>query len=251
MDDYFWLRETQPIPDGIGFGLFSATHVAALGVVLLGVVVLPTLGYVRLGDVGRRRMRLTIGCLLLGMDIVVQTTYVITGDYTPQMIPLELCSLGVYVVFIDGLKPNLLTREIMYSLSIWGALAALVFPDWANRPLWNIFSLQQFFGHGLLVLYPVMLMVAREFRPDWRRLGRVLLVLAPFTLLCYVLNKVLGTNLMFLAAGAPGSPLEPIQAFAGALYIPLLARLLLLVWVVEYTPWVLASRFSRNPVAVG
>jgi hypothetical integral membrane protein (TIGR02206 family) len=176
------------------------------------------------------------------MDIVVQLAYLIPGDYSPDRIPLQLCSLGVYAIFIDCLKPGVLLREVMYSLTIWGTLAAVVFPDWAGRPLLNIFSLQQFFGHGLLALYPIMLLVTREFRPNWRMLRQVLLVLAPYAALCYLLNQTVGSNLMYLANAAPGSPMEPIQLFAGQYYIPLLFFLLLVVWAVLYTPWVIADR---------
>ncbi|MDR0435422.1 MAG: TIGR02206 family membrane protein [Propionibacteriaceae bacterium] len=239
---------TQPIPDGVGFTLFGPAHVTALVIVLGGTVIAPTLLYVRLGETGRHRMRLVIGWLLIGMDVVVQLAYLIPGDYSPERIPLQLCSLGVYVIFIDCLRSMTLAREVMYSLTIWGTVAAVVFPDWAGRPMLNVFSLQQFFGHGLLALYPIMLLVAREFRPDWRRLWQVALLLAPYSVLCYVLNQRYGSNLMFLAQAAPGSPMEPIQAFAGAFYIPLLLLLLVLVWVVLYLPWAVVT--ARKPVTV-
>jgi uncharacterized membrane protein YwaF len=261
--DYFWSRVTQPIPDGVGFALFDEAHLAALALIVAAIVVAPTLLYRKLDDSGRHRMRLIVGCLAMGSDVMVQLVYLITGDYTPERLPLHLCSLGQYCIFIDclsgsnrgttsgkltqritggGYVERPLLREIMYSLTIWSTLCAATFPDWAGRPIINIFSWQSFGIHGLLALYPVMIIAAGEFRPNWHRLWQVGVVLIGWMTLCLVVNNVFNTNFMFLSDGAPGSPLEPIQTFAGSYYIPLLWLLLALLWTVLYTPWILADR---------
>ena len=61
----------------------------------------------------------------------------------------------------------------------------------------------------------------------------------------FVANQSLGTNFWFLNAAAPGSPLEPIQAFAGSLYIPVLLVLVLILWAVLYLPWIIHERRTR------
>jgi uncharacterized membrane protein YwaF len=158
--------------------------------------------------------------------------------------------MGVWAVLIDGFRPNTVCREVLYSLTIWSAMCADVFPDWADRPIINIFTWQSFASHGLLIAYPLMLLVTGEFRPNWRNLWKVALVLAGWVAVALVLNHNLGTNFVFLGTAAPDSPMEPIQAFSGRFYIPFMAFLLSLVWTGFYLPWVLKRLWrERHPLS--
>jgi uncharacterized membrane protein YwaF len=58
-------------------------------------------------------------------------------------------------------------------------------------------------------------------------------------------NRIWGTNFWFLDAGSPGSPLEPIQAFAGGFYIPVLIVAVAIMWTLLYLPWALRDRSGR------
>jgi hypothetical integral membrane protein (TIGR02206 family) len=183
-----------------------------------------------------------MGWITLLLDVVMQITYLVTDSYQPERLPLHLCSLGVICVFIDGLRPNRVAREVIYALTWWGAFCALAFPDWVDRPIMNIFVWQSFAAHLCLFAYGLMLIVAGEYWPNWRQLGRVALVLLGWLVLAAVVNHFLGTNFCYLNQASPGSPLEPIQALAGSWYIPVLAGLLALLWLILYAPWAWLAR---------
>ena len=97
----------------------------------------------------------------------------------------------------------------------WGALAADLFPDWAHRPILNIFTWQSFTIHALIFGYVLMRLVAGDLVPDIRNLGRVAIMVVVFATIGYLANQVWDTNFWFLNVGAPGSPLEGIQVLAG------------------------------------
>jgi hypothetical integral membrane protein (TIGR02206 family) len=248
--DYFWYWQQRPIPDGVAFGLFSAAHLIALALLGVFVVAIPVAVYKRLDADGRRKMRLTVGIITLLLDLVVQIAYAVGGAYTPGRIPWHLCSMGVWMVLFDSIRPNVVCREVLYSLTTWSAVCAAVFPDWADRPIMNIFSWQSFASHGFLLAYPLMILVAGEFRPNWRNLWKVALVLAGWVAVALVINHYLDTNFVFLGTAAPGSPMEPIQAFSGSFYIPFLAFLLYLVWTAFYAPWIIKQWWrERHPLS--
>lgn len=242
--DYFFVPANQPTPTGASFGMFSAIHLGVLAVLALGMAVL-VLAYRRADTAQRRRLRLVVGVTALMLEVTRQLAYITLGVYSPDILPLHLCAFATVSVFIDALRPNRWTGDFLYALGWWGALAADLFPDWSTRPILNIFTWQSFTIHALIVGYVLMRLIAGEFVPDAGNLWRVAVMVAVFATIGYLANQTWGTNFWFLNAGAPGSPLEAINAVAGDFYIPVLIVAVAIVWTVLYLPWMLRRRPTR------
>lgn len=246
--DYFFVPQNRPTPDGTGFGMFSPIHLSVLALIGLAVVAL-AIGYRRASVERRRTIRLTIGWTVLMLEVLRQSAYLINGWYSPEILPLHLCAFATYAVFIDALRPNRWTGDFLYAMGWWGALAANLFPDWSTRPIFNVFTWQSFSIHGLIFGYLVMRLVGGDLVPDVRNLWRVVVIGAVGGLIGFGANQAFGTNFWFLNAGAPGSPLEPIQAFAGSLYVPVLLVLVALLWTLLYLPWIIRARRAKVTAA--
>jgi len=243
--DYFFVPQNQSTPEGTGFGIFSPIHLGVLAVLAIGIAAL-VLGYRRAGTDRRRRLRQVVGCSVLMLEVLRQLAYVVTGSYSPEILPLHVCAIATISTFIDALRPNRWTGDFLYAMGWWAALAADLFPDWANRPILNVFTWQSFTIHALIFGYVVMRLVAGDLVPGIHNLGRVAVMVATFATLGYLANLVWHTNFWFLNVGAPGSPLEGIQMVAGNLYVPVLIVLLAILWTVLYLPWVLRTRRSQG-----
>lgn len=102
----------------------------------------------------------------------------------------------------------------------WGALDTDLFPDWASRPILNIFTWQSFTIHALILGYVLMRIVAGDLVPDAGNLWRVAVITIAGALLGHLTNQAWGTNFWFLNVGAPDSPLEAIQYVAGPFHVP-------------------------------
>ena len=243
--DYFFLPQDAPLPDGLGFGVFSPTHLCVLGILAIAIAVL-VMAYRRASERQRRRTRLVVGWITLMLEVLRQVGIVAMGLWVPSYLPLHLCALATFTVFVDSVRSTPWSREPLYALGLWGATCAVLFPDWAARPILNIHTWQAFLIHACIVGYALMRLVAGEFRPNWRNLWRVVIVMGCFVAAGAWANATLGTNFWFLQASAPDSPLEPIQDFAGAYYIPFLGLLLACLWLLLYLPWMFASRPKRR-----
>ena len=204
-------------------------------------------GYRRSGDKGRHVLRLTLGIAVMAMEVLREAGYLFTGNYQPPIVPLHLCAIGTFCVFIDSLRPNTWTREYIYALGTWGPVCAIAFPDWAAQPWFNIYTWQGFLIHGCLAAYALMILVSRDFRPTARHLWKAVVIMAVAIGLSLIANHAWGTNFWFLNTGSPGSPLEPIQNLTGPFYIPVLIVLLAIIWTAMYLPW---RKKTSAPVAV-
>jgi hypothetical integral membrane protein (TIGR02206 family) len=237
------------IPAKYALGLFTPTHLSFLLLeFILGWQLVKY--YKNANETKRKKIRTIVGISVLLLEVGRELIIGFMGDYQPQNMPLHLCGLSVFVVFADSIISRFKTlsnyREMLYALTLPGALAALITPDWVYYPLFNIFALQSFIIHGLLVSYVIMLLVSKELVPNYKRLWQPILFLLIVVPIDIQINKYLGTNFFFMNSAVPGSPLEPLQKTFGSYYILSMIGLLAVVWILMYLPWQISQLKYTN-----
>lgn len=230
---YFWETE-YTLPPGVpGFSHFCPGHLFWLGTAAALCAALG-LAYRRWGDGGRRACNRALAALLVCDELFKYFIAFKSGEFRPSFLPLHLCSINIFLIAADALRPNPLLREALYAVCLPGALFALVFPGWAYLPMWNALCIHSFTAHILLLLYPVLLM-AGGFHPSFRRFVKTLPVMLAVVGIVACFNRAFGTNFMFLARAGEGNPLSWFESFLGStgylIGIPIIAAL---CWAVLY-----------------
>ena len=141
---------------------------------------------------------------------------VIGGRYLPDYLPLHLCSINIFIITIHAWKPSKLLGGYLYTVGIPGTIAALLFPTWTKLPLLNFMHLHSFTLHILLVLYPIMLTVGGDIKPESRQLPKCLLMLLGLAGIALVVNLIFDTNFMFLMEAKPENPLYIFKQLFGS-----------------------------------
>jgi uncharacterized membrane protein YwaF len=117
------------------------------------------------------------------------------------------------------------------------AIAALLFADWLQYPIFNIQSIQSFSIHILLMSYPIMRISGGDLRPQAKVLPKCLLLIIVIAIPLYSLNKLLNTNFFFLNWPSPGSPLELFADLWGNPgYIAGIFIIIAALWLILYLP---------------
>jgi len=233
------------IPEGVGFSLFGLGHLVWLCSIAL-VIVLVCRRYRRAGDRGRQRMRRIVSLLLIADELLKITVLSAIGYYDASYLPLHLCSINIFVCLWYTLRPNKMAAEVLYALSIPGALVALLSPTWVELPFVNLMSFHSFSVHGLLILYPMMLLTSGEHRPSIRRFWMPLVFMLVLSPILYVFNLHFGTNFMFLNGTADNIVLETIERIVTPqFYILGLVALVMVVWLFMYLPWAILDQRKR------
>lgn len=235
MNNFFTYKTN--IDNNNGFGLFSQSHIMVLLLLLL-LISYVIKYYIRLDDKARLKFRKKFVLIVLVSEALRQSSLLITNQYEMQALPLDLCALGWMIMTYDAFKTSEWKREVLYSLTLPGAFAALITPNWTKLPLFNLFSIQSFFIHACLVCYVIMVLKTGEFIPSIKKLWKPSLFLLITVPIIYVINKLLNTNFFFLNVAAPGSPLEPLQKLMGNYYILGMIALVLFTWLLLYLPWI-------------
>lgn len=240
----YFLDTTQTVPDGLGFEMFDSTHLLWLGLFAVLTVVC-CLHYRGLGETGRAVWRKIIAVLLVADELFKQVFLLIGSRWEPSYLPLHLCSINIFLAAWHAFKPGKLTGNFLYTVCIPGAMAALLFPSWTALPVANFMHIHSFTVHMLLAMYPIVLTVAGDIRPDVKYVPKcigVLLVMAAFA---WVINPVLDANFFFMAEAGEGNPLYWFEQNWGnhLLGFPVLVTAIV---AVMHGPWTVARRIKNK-----
>ena len=215
MSEYFW-KQYEDLPQGLGYMRFSAEHIVTL--LVLGALIALT---VRL-QTGNRlgRAMHSIPWIMAGLELLKDVFLIYAGHFGVGYLPLHLCSLGLFVFIAASLAKTgrwrMIWGEIACVLILPGSIAALLFPDWAHLyPVFNFMNLYGYAWHGMLVMYPILMV-----RSGWTDL-RIRHAHYPWIfLICagvpvYVFDRIAGCNYMFVNWPLKGTPLAWIAGVTG------------------------------------
>lgn len=241
---HYFFTYFDDLPADAGFKLVGPAHLLWLGLIAAGCF-WAWRAYQRTAATKRPAFQKCMAFFALGLEVLKDLLLLRDGALTVWALPLHLCGITMLVVIIHSLRPNKTTSELLYSLGLLGVVAALLFPDWTIYPPFNLYSIQSFAMHGVLLAYILMLMTAKELRPNYRQLWRPALFLMVGLGPIYWLNSLWGTNFWFINWASEGSPLVPLQQLFGRPgYIFAAVGLLLVVWFFMYLPYILKD--ARN-----
>lgn len=233
---YFFVFDSD-LPTGVGIRWMGKEHILWLVLFAVIVFLLCRAGR-KWGEKGFRALQWTVCALILTCEANRQICLAAAGGWGIYALPLHLCSMGVFVVLWHCIFGGALCGELLYCLTMPGAAAAVLFPDWLNYPALNLMSIGTFLGHILLAAYPAMLVARGAVRPDAKRLPKCFACLLGVSAVMYVFNKLTNCNYFFLNGPAPDSPLEWCAKFLGDPgYILGFLPIMAVVWLALYLPW--------------
>lgn len=209
----FWTYESE-IPAGKGFSHFGMAHLLWLGALLLISVVLLRLSAKR-GKVSGDKLAQFLGWSLLGMELYRDLVLTLIGHYGIYELPLHLCSLAGFLCTLHMLFHLEWMGQVLYTLCLPGAMAALLFPDWVAYPAIHFMTIHGFVFHGAVVLYICLALARREIVPSLGELWKPVVFLCVIVPPIYIFNKLVHANYLFINVPSPGSPLVLLEQWFG------------------------------------
>lgn len=229
----YFLDTTETIPSGVGWTHYDGTHFAWLAIAA-GIIALNCLLYRRLDEKGRTRWKKIVALLIVADELFKMVMLTIGERYEVDYLPLHLCSINIFLIAFHAWCPNRTVGGFLYTVCIPGAIAAMLFPTWTSLPVGNFMHLHSFTVHILLIMYPMVLALTGETKPQARELPKYLALLAGLGLIALIANLLLDTNFMFLMYAGEGNPLLVFENLWGShlLGFPVLITAVLIVMYV-------------------
>lgn len=239
---YFFSRP-EDIPLNLTWNTYGVEHLIWLFAITLFIVYMCRM--FKKADYEKQNKILKILAIVIVIqEIIKDIIHIYAGTFNLGHLPFHLCGISIFFTFWYAFKPGKICGEYLYALSLPGAMAALLFPDWTGYPMLHFSCINSFTIHAWLVVFVFMLLYSGRLKPNYKVLPKTALLVGIIAVPVYFMNKAWGTNFMFLSAPAPGSPLEILYNVFGNFYIPAALLLVLFVWVLMYAPWQIA--YSRQ-----
>jgi len=234
--DYFY-ETVETITEGVGFSHFDTCHFIWLAGFILFTCLCCIL-YKKSSPNRRKTIRWIFVAMLFANELYKIIGLVAYDNYIPKYLPLQLCSINIFVIAAHAFKPSKAIGNFLYAICIPGALAALVFPSWTELPAYNFMHIHSFTIHIMLAAYPIMLTAGGDIKPNIGQIPKCLALLVGMAIPVYFVNLMFDTNFMFLMQADVGNPLMWFENAFGnhligypILAIPILIVLYFPVWI--------------------
>lgn len=239
-----FLDTVETIAKGVGFTPFGKVHLLWLAAFVVLTVIL-SLIYRRLTPKARNIMRIVVASLIIADEIYKWIFLFIGGNYQHDYLPLHLCSINVFLVAFHIFKRTKTVDNFLYLICIPAALIALLTPSWTELPPANFMHIHSFTIHILLAVYPLMLTIGGDIKPDIRMAPKCLLLLLAMGIVVLGVNFLCDTNFMFLMHTDEIPFLELFKEIFGA-HQWAFPILLPIVVVIMYLPIILINKLKKS-----
>lgn len=220
---------------GSPFQWLSLTHISML-FLLVGIAVMLFISRTKFS--GKRSIiRLTLACLLILSELSLYAWYTYTNTWDiVDTLPLQLCSISLFLSFFMLLTRNKFLFEVTYFLGIGGALQAMLTPELSyDFPHYRYFHF--FLAHIAIILASLYMVWYEGYKPTIKSVWKAFASLNVIAFLVYLMNIATGGNYMFLAH-KPSNP--SLIDFLGPYpwYILSLEIVALVMFFILYLPFV-------------
>lgn len=230
---------------GAPFVLFGGWHLLALALVA-GVNLSWFWLRHRLDGRQKKRIRCWLALILIGSESSWHIWMLATDQWIIQiMLPLWLCSLSIWISPLMLLAKNRTAYEFVYFMGILGGTQALLTPDLGQYGFPHFRFIEFLLAHGALVTAPIFMTVVEGFRPYWRSLLKVVLIMLPYFGLVAWINRLIGSNYLYTAGKLPTPSLLDLLG-PHPVYLVWMVLLAVVFCVLLYMPYAVRDGISHR-----
>ena len=159
------------------------------------------------------------------LEVIMITFKISTGDAKNlnNYVPLYYCSLLLYAGFLSSFAKGKLKRVGDVFLATGGIIGGIVFmilptTSLPAYPMLHIVSLHSFLYHGTMVYLGLLINITHYIELNASDIRYYAILVGIVCILAYIINKIFGSNLMFISRNFPGTPLEILYNITGPFY---------------------------------
>ncbi len=158
---------------GPAFELLGTAHLGALAFLVL--LNLYLIRFRNASDGTKAALRWILASILIINEAAWHYWNYVVGTWTLQtMLPLQLCSVFVWLGAWMLMTKSYRIYEFTYFMGIAGAIQALATPDLGIYGFPHFRFFQTFISHGLIITSAIYMTVVEGFRPTWKSMIRSL-----------------------------------------------------------------------------
>lgn len=231
--------------------VFSAGHLVFLAICIIFGVVCIIIGR-KLSDKGKNIMLICLLAAYIILDMVKFSRYfLIPGAFNIKTsLPFHLCSIAFFIYPLAVFTKNLTIRNFIYGVSMPGAFFALVTPDIQGSTFFGFHFVHSMLAHTLIFFIPIFMVACGFFRPDYKKLPKLFLMLLICMIPAVISNYFIGSNYFFINGVAEGTFTETLANIVGEkFYILPMVGLVFILWALLFSPYMISDKLKARKEA--
>lgn len=142
-----------------------------------------------------------------------------------EYVPLYYCSLLLYSGLLSSFGKGKIKRTGDVFLATGGIVGGLVFiffptTSLPTYPMLHLASIHSFIFHGIMLYLGMLINLTKYIEINLKDITYYASLIGIICILAYIVNKIFGSNLMFISENFPGTFIEGIYNFTGKLFTP-------------------------------
>lgn len=224
------------------FVMFSLPHLVPLAIILVLILLMFWFRQPLRQGALKKTITYGISSILIGFELGLYGWYYF-HEQTPivETLPFHLCAVSYILTIVMLLFPTYRMYEFLYFGGIGGALQALITPAaiLSGYPHFTYFYF--FVGHGAIVWVALYMTWVRGYRPTWKSIWRVLIMLNILLAIVIPINWLTGENYLFAAEKPAG---DSLLNFLGPWpwYLFSLEAVAIVMFVIMYLPFLVKRK---------
>lgn len=237
--------------------MFSSGHFILLGITLVIVIIaLYFTKNINKNQVKKIIQKSTIFLWILEIIKIIFNLVIGNGVNPNNYIPLYYCSLILYAGILSGFSKGKLKKigdVFIATGAIIGGLFFLFCPNTSlpTYPMFHYISIQSFVFHGTMLYLGILVNITNYIDLKISDIKYYALLITVISCISYVVNKILGTNFMFISDNFPNTPVEIVYNLTGKFFTLVMILIQVVgpfyvVYFIRYLIKKIKYEFSKN-----
>lgn len=205
-------------------GMFTEGHIKLLIITIIGIIIALKKTTNKTKEEVKRIIK-TCTIAMCFLEVITIIFKLLTGDpkNLNNYVPLYYCSLLLYAGLLSSYAKGELKRIGDVFLATGGIIGGMVFlilptTSLPAYPALHFISLRSFLYHGIMVYLGLLINMTHYIELEAKDIKYYALLVGIVCVLAYIVNKIFGSNLMFISQNFPGMPIEILYNLAGKYY---------------------------------
>ncbi|MBP3503276.1 MAG: YwaF family protein [Clostridia bacterium] len=204
--------------------MFSSGHFILLSITIIAVIVAVCLTKNMNKDKVKNLIKkLTLFLWILEIIKIIFNLAIGNSSNPNNYIPLYYCSLILYAGLLSGFSEGKLKMIGDVFIATGGIIGGLFFLFCPNTslptyPMFHYISIQSFVFHGIMLYLGVLVNITNYIDLKISDIKYYASLVSIISFISYFVNKILGTNFMFISDNFPNTPVEIVYNLTGKFF---------------------------------
>lgn len=208
----------------VSCGMFSIGHIILFSITMISLVV--ALKYTKNIKPDKVKEIIKKSTIILWILEIIKIIFNVKNygfKEVNKYVLLYFCSLILYTGILSGFCKGTLKKVGDIFLSTGGIIAGMVFlisplTSLTTYPVIHFISLHSFLLHGTMVYIGLLMLTTKYVKIEKNDIKYYFTLIVIISAIAYIVNKICGSNLMFISQNYPGTFIEIIYNISGKLF---------------------------------